>query len=199
MVFDYAGVVPNPARDKRVKLPQEDRLEVNPPTAGHVEAVYGLLPRSYRLALLVLDATGMRVGELEALAWGDVDEHEGRWRVTSVGEAKAARWVPVPENVFQAVTEEMSCGRIVTSAARYSQDSAPTGSAPRSRGPARHPGCRRSRRTTYDIAGRRCGTCRVSLRSKPRHGWAIQRRNIFAPTPMSSSTGASSTRRTAGS
>jgi integrase len=29
----------------------------------------------------VLDATGMRVGELEAFAWGDVDERRGRWRV----------------------------------------------------------------------------------------------------------------------
>jgi integrase len=48
----------------------------------------------------------MRVDELEALTWGDIDEHEGRWRVTSASaKTKAARWVPVPENVFQAVTE----------------------------------------------------------------------------------------------
>ena len=50
----------------------------------------------------------MRVGELESLAWGDVDEQEGRWRVS---EAKAktnrARWVPVPEVVFQAVVDTM--------------------------------------------------------------------------------------------
>jgi integrase len=28
--------------------------------------------------VLVLDETGMRVGELEALTWGDVDEPRGR-------------------------------------------------------------------------------------------------------------------------
>jgi integrase len=27
----------------------------------------------------VLDATGMRIGELEALTWGDVDEPRQRW------------------------------------------------------------------------------------------------------------------------
>lgn len=61
MVFDHAERVPNPARDKRVRLPQEDRAEVNPPTAAHVLAVRRLLPTRYRLPLLVLDATGMRV------------------------------------------------------------------------------------------------------------------------------------------
>ena len=106
MVFDHHGIAPNPARDKRVKLPQEDRVEVNPPTAGHVEAVYGILPTTFRLPLLVLDATGMRVGELEALTWGDVDEPEGRWRVSAASaKTNRARWVPVPEIIFQAVTD----------------------------------------------------------------------------------------------
>ena len=40
-VLDHHGVAPNRARDKRVRLPQEDREEVNPPTATHVEAVCG--------------------------------------------------------------------------------------------------------------------------------------------------------------
>jgi hypothetical protein len=39
-------------------------------------------PSPYRLPLLVLDATGMRLGELEGLRWGDVDEPRGRWRVS---------------------------------------------------------------------------------------------------------------------
>lgn len=83
MILDFAGVQPNPARDRiRVKLPREDRPEISPPTAGHVEAVYHLLASAYRLPLLVLDATGMRVGELEHLTWGDIDESRGRWRVS---------------------------------------------------------------------------------------------------------------------
>jgi len=44
MVLDFAGVTPNPARDRvAVKLPREDRVEVNPPTAKHVLAVHGIL------------------------------------------------------------------------------------------------------------------------------------------------------------
>jgi len=106
MVLDFAGVQPNPARDRSVKLPRDDRAEVNPPTAKHVEAVLGLVPKPYRLPLLVLDATGMRVGELEGLRWGDVDELDGRWRVSqTVAKTGRARWVPVPAAIFKAVAE----------------------------------------------------------------------------------------------
>jgi integrase len=105
MVLDFAGIQPNPARDKAVKLPREDRVEVNPPTAAHVEAVLGLLPPRYRLPAIVLDATGMRVGELEALRWADLDGPERRWRVSqAVAKTRQARWVPVPPDVFRAVT-----------------------------------------------------------------------------------------------
>ena len=53
-VLDFAGVEPNPARDKqRVRLPYEELEEMNPPTAAHVEAVYRLLVPAYRLPLLV--------------------------------------------------------------------------------------------------------------------------------------------------
>ena len=65
MVFEYAGV-PNPCADRRVKLPPAERAEVSPPTARHVVAILDLLPRGYRIPALVLDATGMRLGELEA-------------------------------------------------------------------------------------------------------------------------------------
>ena len=57
------------------------------------------------LPALVLDATGMRIGELEALTWGDVDEPRQRWRVSgAVAKTGRARWVPVPTELFQAVT-----------------------------------------------------------------------------------------------
>jgi integrase len=106
MIFDYAKVAPNPARDRTtVKLPREDKPELNPPTAEHVLAVHALLARAYKLPLLVLDATGMRVGELEALTWGDVDEPRHRWRVSqAVAKTGRARWVQVPEEIFEAVT-----------------------------------------------------------------------------------------------
>lgn len=107
MILDHAGVVPNPARDRlHVKLPREEKAEIVPPTAEHVLAVHDLLPSRYRLPLLVLDATGMRLGELEQLAWGDVDEPRGRWRVSqTVSKTGRGRWVAVAPPVFEAVLE----------------------------------------------------------------------------------------------
>jgi integrase len=106
MVFDHARVEPNPWRDRlTVKLPREERRELHPPTAAHVEAVVRLLPTRYRLPALVLDATGMRIGEAEALTWGDVDEPRQRWRVSgAVAKTGRARWVSVPDVLFEAVT-----------------------------------------------------------------------------------------------
>ena len=108
-VLDYAGRTGerNPARDRlTVRLPREDHVEPKPPTAEHVEAVWRLLASRYRLPLLALDATGMRVGELESLTWGDVDEGDSRWRVTAAASKTGrARWVQVPELVFAAVLE----------------------------------------------------------------------------------------------
>jgi integrase len=106
MVLDHGRVQPNPTRDKlTVRLPREERRELHPPTAEHVEAAVRLLPARYRLPALVLDATGMRIGELEGLTWGDVDEPRGRWRVSgAVAKTGRPRWVPVPPELFQTVT-----------------------------------------------------------------------------------------------
>lgn len=106
MVLDHAERVPNPARDRRVRLPQETRPEVHPPTAAHIEAVYRLLPVLYRIPLLVLDATGMRVSELETLAWGDVDEPESRFRVSQAKtKTRTGRWVTVPRDLFERIVD----------------------------------------------------------------------------------------------
>jgi integrase len=105
MVLDDAGIEPNPVRDRKVRLPREDRVEINPPTAAHVEAVLHVLPERYRLPLIVLEQTGMRLGEVEGLSWGDLDEERSRWRVSeAVSKTRHARWVAVPPELFQAVT-----------------------------------------------------------------------------------------------
>ena len=47
----------------------------------------------------------MRVGELEALTWGDVDEGRSRWRVaTGVSKTGRPRWVTPDADLFAAVT-----------------------------------------------------------------------------------------------
>jgi integrase len=106
MIFDHAGFADrNPFRDKiTVRLPREQKAEIVPPTAAYVLAVHGALPDRYRLPLVVLDATGMRLGELEGLRWGDVDEQRCRWRVSkAVAKTGQGRWVQVPPVVFDAV------------------------------------------------------------------------------------------------
>jgi integrase len=48
----------------------------------------------------------MRLGELEALTWGDIDEPRGRWRVSrAIAKTSQARWVLVPPTVFAAALE----------------------------------------------------------------------------------------------
>src|SRR6185503_15357779 len=96
-VLDFAGVDPNPARDSRVKLPREERAVVDPPTAADVDTIIAAVPARWRLPLRVLEQTGMRVGELQALTWGDVDEQVLRFRVKAGKTAAARRWVAVPD------------------------------------------------------------------------------------------------------
>jgi integrase len=106
-VLDYAGVKENPARDRvHVRLPRQEREEPTPPTADQIEAVLPLMPRRHALAVLVLDATGMRVGELEekGLRCGDLDEPNTRWRIRrAVEKGRRGRWVSLPTDLFEAV------------------------------------------------------------------------------------------------
>ncbi len=49
---------------------------------------------------------GMRLGELERLTWGDLDEQRQRWRVSrAVSKTGRAGWVGVPPVLFEAVCE----------------------------------------------------------------------------------------------
>jgi integrase len=85
MILDFAGRDPNPARNRTlVRLPREEREEIEPPTADHVEAVARSLSSSYGFAVVVLDTTGARVGELEAARVGDLDYARQGWRVRAV-------------------------------------------------------------------------------------------------------------------
>jgi integrase len=50
----------------------------------------------------------MRVGEIEALTWADVDEPERRVRVSQAkAKTRTGRFVPVPEILFQAVVDRV--------------------------------------------------------------------------------------------
>jgi integrase len=105
MVLDYADIQPNPARDRRhVRLPLEEPDEVEPPLADHVEACCWQLTPAYALAVMVLDATGARVGELEAARLGDLDEARRAWLVrAAVAKTRRARWVELPADLWDAL------------------------------------------------------------------------------------------------
>lgn len=109
MVLDFAGVTPNPARDRvQVRLPREEATEPEPPTADAVEAVLWRLMPVYALAALVLETTGARVGELEAATVGDLDETRGGWLVrAAVSKTRRPRWIVLEPDVFETVVEQL--------------------------------------------------------------------------------------------
>jgi integrase len=72
-VLDFAGVEPNPARSLRLRLPRADVEEVCPPTFAHVRALLETITPRYQRHVRLLDWTGLRVGELQAHTWGDLD------------------------------------------------------------------------------------------------------------------------------
>jgi integrase len=104
-VLDFAAVDPNPARDRRVKLPKIEATVVEPPTAAQVDAILAHSPPRWRLPLRVLEHTGMRVGELRDLEWRDVDLAESRFRIRNGKTSTARRWIAVPEAIMDAIAE----------------------------------------------------------------------------------------------
>jgi integrase len=102
-VLDFADLGVNVARDRRVKLPRPDEAIPNPPSASEVAAIIANAPHKWRLAIRVLEQTGMRVGEIGDLEWGDVDRANLRLRIR-VGKTNAARrWVPIPEWLMEEI------------------------------------------------------------------------------------------------
>jgi integrase len=103
-VLDDNGVSPNPARDKRVRLPHEEPEDMNPPTADHVDAVFRLMPSAYRLPLLWLDWSGSRVGSIDSLQIGDYDEPARRVRLrASTTKTRRGLWVQLPDVLADAL------------------------------------------------------------------------------------------------
>jgi integrase len=102
-VLDFADVEPNPARDRRVKLPRIEATTVEPPTARQVDAILAHSPPRWKVPLRTLEQTGMRVGELRDLEWRDVDIAESRFRIRQGKTATARRWVAVPSWLMEEI------------------------------------------------------------------------------------------------
>jgi integrase len=102
-VLDFAGADPNPARDKRVKLPRGEIDVPEPPSEATVVAIVANAPPKWRLALQVLEQTGMRAGELAKLEWQDLDLSQSRFRIRQGKTRAARRWVAVPEWLMEDI------------------------------------------------------------------------------------------------
>jgi integrase len=102
-VLDFAAVDPNPAKDPRLRLPRSEPTMIEPPSAADVQAIVAASPARWRLPLLTLAETGLRVGELHALEWRDVDATGARFRIRHGKTAAARRWVAVPEDLLDEI------------------------------------------------------------------------------------------------
>jgi integrase len=104
MVLDYAGADPNPARDRKVRLPRQEREQIAPPSARDVELIILHAPARWRLMLTMLAETGMRISELLAVEWADLDRAGERLIVRKGKTAAARRWVPVSSDLLEELT-----------------------------------------------------------------------------------------------
>jgi integrase len=108
MIFDDAGVTPNPCRDKHVRLPREEPEEINPPTAAHLEAVYRLLPSKHRLAFLFLDWSGARVSAIDLTRVFDYDEPRRRVRLrAATTKTRRALWIELHPALAEALESQL--------------------------------------------------------------------------------------------
>jgi integrase len=102
--LDFAGVDPNPARDERVKLPNEKQVRHPTPLAEHVEKVAAIVAPQYVLPLLVVDACGPRVSEIVLAERRDLDEKRQAIRLREeITKEKCARYLELPAVLFKAI------------------------------------------------------------------------------------------------
>ena len=108
-VIDFAEVDPNPARDKRVKLPYEEPEQIDPPTADNVEAALRLLPSKYVLPVLWLDWSAHRVtAGVDRVTVGDWDAARARVRArAATTKTRQAHWREVPTELAEAIERSL--------------------------------------------------------------------------------------------
>jgi integrase len=104
MALDHAGLTPNPARDRSIKLPREEPEQINPPSAADVERVYRRIPPKHGLALLWLDWSGARISSVDHTLVGDYDESRRRVRLrAATTKTRRALWVELHPALAEAI------------------------------------------------------------------------------------------------
>jgi len=112
-LLDFAGVDPNPARHRLLRLPRAERKTQTPPTDRHVLAILDAIPRERRLLFAFLEQTGARISETLAWTWGDLDQDASRIlsrpeTVKGRRGTRKARWVQVPEWLLDVLLDRVA-------------------------------------------------------------------------------------------
>ena len=111
-VLDFAEIDPNPARHRSVRLPARVERELVLPSADEVVALVAGIGTKYRLPVVVLEQTAMRVTEVVTLERDDVDAAGLHFRVKAVNRKgrrgfRRARLVPVPAWLMDIVATSL--------------------------------------------------------------------------------------------
>lgn len=107
-VLNFCEIEPNPARSPKVKGPALQGEEIAPPSRAEFDAIVGKLRRELVFPVRLMEAGGLRVGELTQLTYGDVDFAGGRLRVSKArtkGRTAGQRWLPVPGELLDEIDE----------------------------------------------------------------------------------------------
>jgi integrase len=123
-ILDYAEVEPNPARDRRVRLPRAQRVVIQPPQHDEVAAILRAIPdERTRLMVALLEACGLRISEACALAWGSL--HPDELIVEKGKTSGARRSVPIDPALVQLLGHRGDrFSRVFPGATRTKTDSA---------------------------------------------------------------------------
>lgn len=131
-LLDFAEVDPNPARHRSVRLPAKLERELVLPSGEEFLSLTREISTKYRLPLVVLEQTGMRINELVSLEREDVDAAGLRFRIKAVNRkgrrgSRRARIVPVPGWLMAVVATSLpSKGRVFSEVTDHGMRSAMT-------------------------------------------------------------------------
>jgi integrase len=120
-LHQYLGVVrqaldqadldrPNPARDRRLRLPViEADEEFSPPSYEEFLAILEAVAPRYRDLLVVIERTGLRISEALSVEWTDLDLRRGALRVArgrTKGRTAGRRFVPLTPAVAEVILRQ---------------------------------------------------------------------------------------------
>lgn len=104
--YQHAGLPTDAVLDARVRMPRKADATVRVPSADDVDRMVACLPGWAVLPVLILEATGMRVGELASARWEHVDWERGAIQVTAErSKTSRARLVTIPDDLMTALSD----------------------------------------------------------------------------------------------